>query len=87
MADAAADIPCEDAPGRFCAYAADDGPRMLHSTPEARSFAEAAVLFTEVWHPQPDDTGEVAVIVIDKETGQQQCYSVDVGLGEAAPCD
>jgi hypothetical protein len=83
----AQDVPCEEAPGRFCAYAADDGPRMLHSTPDAKSFVEAAILFTEVWHPPADAQGEVAVIVIDKETGRQRCYSVDVGHGEAAPCD
>ena len=81
------DLAAEGAPGRFCAYAAADGPRVLHSTPQAESFVEAAILFTEVWHPPVDAAGEVTVIVIDNQTGRERCYSVDVGQGEAAPCD
>lgn len=77
---------CEAAPGRFCAYAVDEGPRLVHATPEARSFEEAALLFTEVWHPAADDQGEVAIMVVDKETGAQRCYTVDIGSGEAEPC-
>lgn len=71
---------------RFCAYAVSEGPSRVHDAPEAEDFAEAALLFTEVWHPAPDEDGEVSIIVIDRETGEQQCFTVDLGAGEAAPC-
>ena len=80
------DQTCEDAPGRYCAYALDDPGGRLHGAPEAKSFAEAALIFTEVWHPPADEAGEVAIMVIDKETGEQQCFTVDLGSGDAEPC-
>jgi hypothetical protein len=71
---------------RFAAYAAADGPRHCHAAPHAKSFEEAALEFTEVWHPSADAEGEVQVIVLDRETGREQCFIVDVGAGDAAPC-
>ena len=71
---------------RFCAYAAHDGAGHGH-TVEAESFAEAAIAFAEVWHPAPDDGNEVRVIVLDQDSGEQQCYVVDLAAGEVEPCN
>ena len=68
---------------RFSAYAADDG--RAHAVPEAGSFAEAALLFSEVWRPA-EAADELRVVVVDRETGERQCYCVDLGAGAAAPC-
>ena len=71
---------------RFAAYAADEGPRHCHAAPEASNFEEAALEFTELWHPAAGEDGEVTVIVLDRSTGREQCFTVDLGAGEAAPC-
>jgi len=81
--------PFKDSPvtdPRFTAYAAHDGARHCHAAPGARSFEEAALEFVEAWHPAADAEGEVRVIVLDAETGREQCFTVDVGHGEAEPC-
>ncbi|HEY9219070.1 MAG TPA: DUF5961 family protein [Phenylobacterium sp.] len=79
-------MPDSTALPRFCAYAVNDGRSHGHSV-EAQSFAEAAMAFAEVWHPEPDDAGEVTVIVLDQESGEQQCYVVDLAHGEVEPCN
>jgi hypothetical protein len=71
---------------RFAAYAAAEGPRHCHAAIEARSYEEAALEFTEVWHPPADEHGEVTVIVLDRATGREQCFTVDLGAGDAEPC-
>jgi hypothetical protein len=71
---------------RFAAYAADDGARHCHAAPAARSFEEAALEFVEAWHPAADADGEVTVIVVDAQSGREQCFCVDIGASEAAPC-
>lgn len=71
---------------RFCAYAAHDGRGHVHAV-AAEGFAEAAMQFVEVWHPQPDDGEQVTIIVLEQESGEQQCYRVDLAGGELEPCD
>jgi len=71
---------------RFCAYEAESGRSTIHATPEATSFAEAALEFVENWHAADDDDA-VSVIVIERETGRQHCYTVDIGSGMTAPCE
>ena len=71
---------------RYCAYAAHEGGSHGHAV-EAESFAEAALAFVEVWHPEPDDGDKVTVIVLDQATGEQQCFVVGLSAGEAEPCD
>lgn len=68
---------------RFSAYAMEDG--RAHDVPGAESFAEAALMFTEVW--RPIDEGELRVIVVDHESGEQECFCVDLAAAAAAPCD
>ena len=71
---------------RYCAYAADDGRAHGH-TVDAEGFAQAAMSFVEVWHPEPDAEGEVTVIVVEQDSGEQQCFVVDVSVGQLEPCD
>jgi hypothetical protein len=71
---------------RFTAYAAHDSARHCHAAPGATSYEEAALEFVEAWHPAADADGEVTVIVLDHATGREQCFTVDVGAGEAEPC-
>jgi len=71
---------------RYSAYAAHDAARHCHATSEAASFEEAALDFVDRWHPAADADGEVTVIVLDRQTGREQCFTVDIGAGAAEPC-
>lgn len=68
---------------RFTAYANDDSRSRAHAVPEATGFLDAAVLFAERWHAAE---GEVSVTVVDCETGERQCFRIDLDAGEANPC-
>lgn len=50
------------------------------------SFEDAALRFVEEFHPPPDDDDAVSLIVEDCETGERQCFTVDLATGEAGPC-
>jgi hypothetical protein len=54
---------------------------------EGVSFEDAALHFVEAFHPAPDADHEVALIVEDCASGEQQCFRVDLDTGETAPCD
>jgi hypothetical protein len=71
---------------RYCAYAAQEGRAHGHVV-EAAGFADAAMQFVDVWHPQPDDGDEVRVIVRDQASGEEQCFRIDLSLGETEPCE
>jgi hypothetical protein len=53
---------------------------------EAENPLEAALMFAETWVPPEAGDGEVRVIVQDCETGERQCYVVDLGEHDAEPC-
>ena len=53
---------------------------------EAINFQDAALAYLEAHHPQ-DDADEVSLMIEDCETGERQCFRVDLESGEAAPCD
>ena len=53
---------------------------------EERSFEAAALRYCAEQHPHGDLFGEAALVVEDCETGEQQCFRIDLGSGEAAPC-
>lgn len=42
---------CEPCAGALLRYATDEGPCSGHKTPEAESFADAAISFLECWGP------------------------------------
>ena len=67
----------------FLVRATDDDRAFAHPAPEAASALEAAIAFAEHW---PGLRGEVAVTVIDGETGHQQCFRIDLADHTAAPC-
>jgi len=70
----------------YSVHAADEGRGRSHQV-QGVSFEEAAFAFVERWAPAPDGDGDVAVIVEDAETGHRHCFRIDLGSGEAAPCD
>ena len=47
---------------------------------------EAAVLFTERWAPAPDEGPILRVHVVDEDTGERCCFSIDLGSGDVGPC-
>lgn len=79
-------MPPPDDLHRYTVHAAEDGRNAAH-TVEGTSFEDAAIAFVERWAPAPDAEGDVAVIVRDAETGAQHCFRIDLGSGDAAPCD
>jgi len=70
---------------RFSVHASDDAPGRSH-TVEERSFEAAALRFCAEQHPHADLFGEAAVMVEDCETGERQCFRIDLGSGDAEPC-
>ena len=71
---------------RFEVHAAHEGRGRGH-TVEGTSFEDAALAFVETWHPHEDPDGDVTLIVRDCGTGREHCLRVDVGSGQAAPCE
>lgn len=53
---------------------------------EGVSFEDAALSFVEHEHPAADGDGEVSLFVEDCETGERQCFRVDLATGDAGPC-
>jgi hypothetical protein len=68
---------------RFSAHCTDEARVHAHAVPEAASFLDAAVMFAERWTSGED---EVSVTVVDCETGEQQCFRIDLDSGDAKPC-
>jgi hypothetical protein len=72
---------------RFAAYASNETRAHAHLVPEAQSFEEAAFVFLDHWHPEPDDEDEVSVTVEDRLTGERQCFVINLESGQTAHCD
>lgn len=68
---------------RFLAYANDESRGKVHPVPGAEGFLDAAVIFAE---SLACDNGELAVTVVDRETGEQHCFRIDLDSGEAGAC-
>ena len=54
---------------------------------EGVSFEDAALHFVEDHHPVAHADDEVSLYVEDVESGEQQCFRIDLETGEAAPCE
>ena len=54
---------------------------------EGSGFEDAALHFLEVFHPQAVDDDAVSLIVEDCESGERQCFTIDLATGEAQPCE
>ena len=70
---------------QFSVHGAEETPSRAHLV-EGVSFEDAALHFVEDRHPHGDDD-EVSLFVEDCETGERQCFRIDLQTGEAGPCD
>lgn len=74
-------------PGRFYAYPTEAGPCAGHKVPTAETFTDAAIGFLECWGPQDGVAAdEVSVTIVDCETGEEQCFRIELASGAARPC-
>ena len=78
--------PQTDAPQRpFSVHSLDEAPSR-GSRVNAQDFEDAALTFLEAHHPE-DDGADVSLLVEDCESGERQCFRIDVATGHTAPCD
>jgi hypothetical protein len=70
---------------RFSVHGAQEAPSRAQLV-EGVSFEDAALHFVEDRHPEGDGA-EVSLLVEDCETGERQCFRIDLETGEAGPCD
>jgi hypothetical protein len=77
-------VPDVAAQRRFSVHGLGEAPSRAHLV-EGVSFEDAALLYVESQHPQ-EDGDEAALLVEDCETGERQCFRIDLGTGEAGPC-
>jgi hypothetical protein len=70
---------------RFSVHGTDDAPSRGLMV-EGVSFEDAALHFAENRHLEPDGD-EVSLFVEDCDTGERQCFRIDLATGEASPCD
>ena len=70
---------------RFSVHGRDEAPSRSRRV-EAISFEDAALAFFDAYHPDAEGA-EVSLMIEDCETGERQCFRVDVASGDAAPCD
>lgn len=72
---------------RFSVHGVDEAPSRGRQL-QAASFEAAALDFVDGHaHPAEGDGDEIALMVEDCETGERQCFRIDLASGEAAPCD
>jgi hypothetical protein len=72
-------------PRSFSVHAAEEAPGRSCKV-EGASHLDAALHFVAERHLPGDLFGEAAVMVEDCETGERQCFRIDLGSGQAAPC-
>jgi hypothetical protein len=77
---------------RFTVYAAQEGRHLSHIV-EGESFEDAALAFTQMWGPAADhdamaegEGGGVRLRVVDRDSGDQQCFIVDLGSPDPVTC-
>ena len=71
-----------DSGRRYSAYDNSEARHHAH-TVDASGFLDAALTYVERWGGAHE---QVSVTVVDCETGEQQCFRIDLEAGEAAPC-
>ena len=71
---------------RFTVHGVDEAPSRGCEV-EGLSFEDAALHFVEIHHLESRTDEEVSLLVEDCETGERQCFTVDLETGDAAPCD
>jgi hypothetical protein len=71
-------------PRRFAVHGLAEPAARAHVV-EGASFEDAALQFVEDWRPAAEDD-ELSLIVEDCQTGERQCFRIDLETGETAPC-
>ena len=74
----------DEAVRAFSVHGVDEAPSRGQRV-EAASFEVAALVFVEGHHLEA--VPEVSLMVEDCETGERQCFRVDLASGETEPCD
>jgi hypothetical protein len=69
---------------RFSVHGTEEAPSRAHLV-EGVSFEDAVLHFVEDRHLAVDGD-EVSLLVEDCETGERQCFRIDLETGEAGPC-
>ncbi|HEX3701385.1 MAG TPA: DUF5961 family protein [Phenylobacterium sp.] len=69
----------------FSVHGLDAAPSRCRRV-EALNFQDAALAFVDAYQTEGEDD-EVSLMIEDCETGERQCFKVDVASGEAQPCD
>lgn len=70
---------------RYFAYADGVGGAHGHVV-EAGSHEAAAVGYSELYSPPVDGDDEIRIFVRSLDDGQEHCFVVDLGDGQAEPC-
>lgn len=70
---------------RFSVHGVDEAPSRGRQL-QAASFEAAALGFVDA-HAAEGEGDEIALMVEDCETGERQCFRIDLASGEAEPCD
>lgn len=70
---------------RFSVHGVAEAPSRSHLL-EAAGFEEAALHFLAEFHLHSDAEEAVSLFVEDCETGERQCFRIDLESGETGPC-
>lgn len=71
---------------RFTVYAAQEGRHSSHIV-EGESFEDAALAFTQMYRPSAEeDAAGVRLRVVERDSGEQQCFVVDLGAPDQIAC-
>ncbi|THD79438.1 MAG: hypothetical protein E7812_10250 [Phenylobacterium sp.] len=71
----------------FSVHGVEEAPSRSRRV-EAINFQDAALAFLDAYHAEPEAEGEeLSLMIEDCETGERQCFRIDVATGDAAPCD
>ena len=70
---------------RFSVHGIEDAPSRGHLV-DGLSFEDAALHYLEDRHLEAADD-EVSLFVEDCDTGERQCFRIDLATGATAPCD
>jgi hypothetical protein len=54
---------------------------------EGLTFEDAALHYIEERHVEAGEDDEVSLFVEDCDTGERQCFRIDLATGDTAPCD
>jgi len=71
---------------RFCVHGVGEPPACARLV-EGLTFEDAALHYVEDHQPAADADGDFSLYVEDVETGERQCFTIDLATGETEPCE